>query len=75
MPEKLLLNPLVNYRQPLAAADTQREQHSNFAVEIAPLTCFYPAEDYYQDYLEKNPGGYCPIDSDVFDRILSEVNG
>lgn len=58
-----------------AAADTQREQHSNFAVEIAPLTCFYPAEDYYQDYLEKNPGGYCPIDSDVFDRILSEVNG
>lgn len=58
-----------------AAADAQREQHSNFAVEIAPLTCFYPAEDYYQDYLEKNPGGYCPIDSDVFDRILSEVNG
>ena len=58
-----------------AAAETQREQHSNFAVEIAPLTCFYPAEDYYQDYLEKNPGGYCPIDSDVFDRILSEVNG
>ena len=57
-----------------AAADAQREQHSNFAVEIAPLTCFYPAEDYYQDYLEKNPGGYCPIDSDVFDRILSEVN-
>ena len=58
-----------------AAADAQREQRSNFAVEIAPLTCFYPAEDYYQDYLEKNPGGYCPIDSDVFDRILSEVNG
>ena len=57
-----------------AAADAQREQHSSFAVEIAPLTCFYPAEDYYQDYLEKNPGGYCPIGSDVFDRILSEVN-
>ena len=27
--------------------------------EIAPLSCFYYAEDYHQQYLDKNPGGYC----------------
>lgn len=28
--------------------------------EIKPLKRFYPAEDYHQDYLKKNPLGYCP---------------
>jgi peptide-methionine (S)-S-oxide reductase len=28
--------------------------------EIAPATAFYYAEDYHQQYLAKNPGGYCP---------------
>ncbi len=28
--------------------------------EIAPLDTFYYAEDYHQQYLAKNPGGYCP---------------
>jgi len=32
-----------------------------FAVEVAPLTDFYEAEDYHQDYLQKNPDGYCHI--------------
>lgn len=31
------------------------------AVELEPLTNFYPAETYHQDYLKKNPGGYCHI--------------
>ena len=25
---------------------------------VEPLGTFYPAEDYHQDYLQKNPGGY-----------------
>lgn len=25
---------------------------------LEPLTQFWPAEDYHQDYLQKNPGGY-----------------
>ena len=31
------------------------------AVELAPLENYYPAEDYHQDYLRKNPFGYCHI--------------
>jgi peptide-methionine (S)-S-oxide reductase len=29
--------------------------------EIAPLKDFYYAEDYHQQYLAKNPGGYCGL--------------
>ena len=29
--------------------------------ELAPLDTFYYAEDYHQQYLHKNPGGYCGI--------------
>jgi peptide-methionine (S)-S-oxide reductase len=28
---------------------------------IAPLQAYYYAEDYHQQYLVKNPNGYCPI--------------
>ena len=28
--------------------------------EIVPLGAFYYAEDYHQQYLDKNPRGYCP---------------
>ena len=31
------------------------------AVEVGPLENFYPAEEYHQKYLDKNPGGYCHI--------------
>ncbi len=31
------------------------------ATEIAPLTTFYYAEDYHQQYLDKDPNGYCGL--------------
>ena len=37
-------------------------------VETIPLKNFYKAEDYHQDYLEKNPGGYCHIPLSVFEE-------
>ncbi len=36
-------------------------------VEIKPLKNFYPAETYHQDYLDKNPGGYCHIHPELFE--------
>lgn len=35
-------------------------------VEAEPLQNFYPAEDYHQDYLDVNPGGYCHINPALF---------
>lgn len=39
---------------------------SPLAVEVEPLKNFYPAEAYHQDYLDKNPGGYCHINPALF---------
>jgi len=35
-------------------------------VELEPLRNFYPAEEYHQNYLDKNPGGYCHLDIKAF---------
>ena len=37
------------------------EVKAPLAVEVKPLKNFYRAEDYHQDYLIKNPQGYCHI--------------
>ncbi len=42
----------------------QRLDQAGFGVittEIAPAGPFYYAEDYHQQYLSKNPGGYCGL--------------
>ena len=36
-------------------------------IEVLPLENFYPAEQYHQDYLEFNPGGYCHINPELFE--------
>jgi len=46
----------VAYQQSLDSAG-----HGQITTEIAPLTDFYYAEDYHQQYLAKNPNGYCGL--------------
>ena len=43
------------YQAKLSAAG-----YSEITTEIAPAGPFYYAEDYHQQYLDKNPRGYCP---------------
>jgi peptide-methionine (S)-S-oxide reductase len=47
---------LVVFQQALDAAG-----HGRITTEILPAVAFYYAEDYHQQYLAKNPGGYCGL--------------
>jgi len=44
------------YQQALSAAGRDR-----ITTEVVPAPEFYYAEDYHQQYLAKNPGGYCGV--------------
>ena len=50
----------------------QKNYNKPLAIEVGPLQNFYPAEDYHQDYLDKNPGGYCHINPGLF-KLAKEV--
>lgn len=41
-----------------AIRDNQKHWSTPIVTTIEPLTTFWPAEAYHQDYLQKNPGGY-----------------
>ena len=41
--------------------EVQAMHDSPIMVEICRLECFFPAEEYHQDYLVKNPSGYCHL--------------
>lgn len=57
-----------NMNQKNVAQETKRSYqelltksgYGKIATEIKQLEKFYPAEEYHQDYLQKNPYGYCP---------------
>lgn len=54
--------------------DIQAKKHNApIVVEVKELENFYPAEDYHQDYLDKNPNGYCHVDPDLF-RVARELS-
>ncbi len=55
-------------------ATLQRRYTQPIAIEMKPLENFYPAEEYHQDYLRKNPGGYCHVSRELF-REARELKG
>lgn len=42
--------------------EEQKKYQDPIVTEIEALKVFYDGEEYHQDYLKKNPGGYCHID-------------
>lgn len=42
-------------------AELRRAGYGAITTEIAPLDNYYYAEEYHQQYLAKNPGGYCGL--------------
>jgi len=53
---QLAQDSLEKYQSRLAAAG-----YPSITTEILPLGPFYYAEDYHQQYLDKNPAGYCNL--------------
>lgn len=52
-----------------ALAALQTEYSEPLAVEALPLLNYTVAEDYHQQYLAKNPGGYCHISDLEIDEV------
>ncbi len=50
-----------------AVATVAKQYAQPIVVEVTPLENFYSAEDYHQDYLDKNPNGYCHISPALFE--------
>ena len=50
-------------------AEEQARHSRPLAVELLPLTKYWLAEEYHQDYLKKHPGGYCHIDFCTLDEL------
>ena len=48
-------------------AEVQAKYSEPLAVELLPLRNFYAAEERHQDYLDKNPDGYCHLPLEVFE--------
>ncbi len=61
----------------IAAAldELQKRYKRPVVVENQPLQHFYEAEQYHQDYLMKNPNGYCHVDLNKADEPLPSKTG
>ena len=53
-------------------SEQQAKISGKIAVEVMPLQNFYTAEDYHQDYLEKNPDGYCHLPVELFEWVKKQ---
>ena len=54
-------------------AGLQAKLNQPVVIEVQPLQAFYPAETYHQQYLQKNPGGYCHIGPEHFRRAAAAI--
>ena len=51
--------------------EQEKQLGQKIAVELEPLRHYVLAEDYHQDYLKKNPGGYCHINvNDAYQPLV-----
>ena len=51
-------------------AEEQKKYEDKIQVEVEPLKNYILAEEYHQDYLKKNPNGYCHINLDMADEVI-----
>ncbi|WP_394522667.1 peptide-methionine (R)-S-oxide reductase MsrB [Lacrimispora sp. JR3] len=54
--------------------ELQKRYKETIAIERLPLRNYYKAEEYHQKYLDKNPGGYCHIGADKFEKAKEAVD-
>ncbi len=54
-------------------ATLARRHTQPLAIEFGPLENFYPAEEYHQQYLYKNPNGYCHVNPNLFKEAKNLV--
>jgi peptide methionine sulfoxide reductase msrA/msrB len=52
----------------------QEKYKEKIAIERLPLNNYYKAEEYHQKYLDKNPGGYCHIGADKFEKAKKAID-
>lgn len=50
----------------------QKNQTKKVLVELQKLNNFIPAEEYHQDYLTKNPTGYCHLDLSIINKPMTD---
>ena len=52
--------------------DEQNKYSREIQVEVRPLKHYIMAEEYHQNYLDKNPDGYCHIDLDNARKVFQK---
>lgn len=56
-------------------AKEQEKYSTKIVTQVLPLSNYFLAEEYHQDYLEKNPNGYCHIDFSNLEEDVIYIDG